>query len=80
MELTVLFPSGLQTSYGIHSGEIQRSHSTKEGIDLFEFELKKIEDIEPWGAPEKPSLSWFALTDGTFRVEVGERDSIALLT
>ena len=42
-------------------------------MNLFEFELKKIEDIEPWGAPEKPSLSWFALTDGTFRVEVGEQ-------
>jgi hypothetical protein len=40
---------------------------------LFEFELAKVEDIIPWGAPGQESLSWFALTDGWFRILVGEQ-------
>lgn len=30
---------------------------------LFQFQMQSLEKIEPWGG-EKPSLSWFGLTDG----------------
>ncbi|NUP10191.1 MAG: hypothetical protein HOW73_29425 [Polyangiaceae bacterium] len=39
-------------------------------MPLFEFELARIEDIEPWG---NRSLSWFELTDGRFRMPVGDQ-------
>lgn len=40
---------------------------------MFEFELYPVGEIETWGASEKPSLSWFALTYGWFRLNVGEQ-------
>ncbi|MBA4106658.1 MAG: hypothetical protein C0485_12950 [Pirellula sp.] len=40
---------------------------------IFEFELASVEDILPWGEPGEQSLSWFALTDGRFRVIVGDQ-------
>ncbi|MGC4093278.1 MAG: DUF5984 family protein [Polyangiaceae bacterium] len=40
---------------------------------LFEFELAKVEDIEPWQTGKGPDLSWFALTDGRFWMPVGDR-------
>lgn len=40
---------------------------------LFEFELDPVEQIVPWGLPDKPNLSWFALTLGQFRMPVGEQ-------
>lgn len=40
---------------------------------LFEFELARVEDIVPWDTPGGPSLSWFALTDGLFRMPVGNQ-------
>jgi hypothetical protein len=40
---------------------------------LFEFELARVEDIRPWGRAPELSLSWFALTDGWFRMPVGEQ-------
>ena len=43
------------------------------GMAIFEFELTHVEDILPWGEPGKQSLSWFALTDGRFRMVVGEQ-------
>lgn len=46
---------------------------TRYPMSLFHFELKTVEDIEPWGPPEEPSLSWFALTDGTFRINAGDQ-------
>lgn len=42
-------------------------------MPLFEFELARVEDITPWGEPGNRSLSWFALTDGTFRIAAGEQ-------
>ncbi len=30
------------------------------------FELRPLADIEPWGPPDRPSLSWFGLTDGHY--------------
>lgn len=40
-------------------------------MKLFEFELSPVESILPWGEEPNLSLSWFALTDGIFRVNVG---------
>jgi len=40
---------------------------------LFEFELANVEEILPWETAEGPSLSWFALTDGWFRMPVGDQ-------
>jgi hypothetical protein len=40
---------------------------------LFEFELANVEDIVPWETSDGPSLSWFALTDGRFRMPVGDQ-------
>lgn len=37
----------------------------------FRFDLAPIESISPWGAPNKPELSWFALTWGDFWIELG---------
>ena len=37
---------------------------------LFQFRLQSLEKIEPWGG-EKPSLSWFGLTDGEHWWETG---------
>jgi hypothetical protein len=38
---------------------------------LFEFELARVEDIVPWESEGVQVLSWFALTDGRFRMPVG---------
>lgn len=40
---------------------------------LFNFELFPTESIEPWGKSDAPTLSWFALTLGTFHMRVGEQ-------
>jgi hypothetical protein len=40
---------------------------------LFEFELTPVEEIAPWGCPDDPHLSWFALTLGQFRMPVGDQ-------
>lgn len=39
---------------------------------LFSFKLKPLSEIKPWGAPEHPSFSWHALTEGEFWIEAGE--------
>ena len=36
-----------------------------------EFELRAIDEIAPWGDAQNPSLSWFGLTDGLYRIGVG---------
>lgn len=40
---------------------------------LFEFELRPIEAIPPWGTPSNLSLSWFGLTDGFYRLKMGDQ-------
>ena len=40
---------------------------------LFEFDLDPVEEIVPWGSPDGPSLSWFALTLGQFRMPIGDQ-------
>ncbi len=42
-------------------------------MKLFQFEFKAVEEIVPWGSGEERSLSLFALTDGFFRMPVGEQ-------
>lgn len=39
---------------------------------LFEFELKPVEEIGPWGEEPNLNLHWFALTDGTFKINAGK--------
>jgi hypothetical protein len=39
---------------------------------LFDFKLRALDDIVPWGKPGALSLSWFSLTDGSFWLNVGD--------
>lgn len=41
-------------------------------MSVFRFELAAVEEITPWGLPNDPSLSWFALTLGDFWIELGD--------
>ena len=38
---------------------------------IFEFKLKLIDEIQPWGESPNQSLSWFGFTDGKYRLKVG---------
>ncbi len=38
---------------------------------LFDFKLRPINEISPWGEPPDLSLSWFGLTEGFYWLEVG---------
>lgn len=40
---------------------------------LFELDLARVQDIIPLAGADGPSLSWFALTDGSLRMRVGEQ-------
>jgi hypothetical protein len=39
---------------------------------LFEFKLKPLREVMPWGQEPKLSLHWFGLTDGIYYMNVGE--------
>jgi len=39
---------------------------------LFQFELRPLDQIQPWGEPEDPNLHWFGLTDGLYWIQAGE--------
>jgi Family of unknown function (DUF5984) len=39
--------------------------------ELFQFVLRPLDQIEPWGGREGPSLHWFGLTDGDFWLQAG---------
>jgi hypothetical protein len=39
---------------------------------LFQFELRALDQIQPWGAPEDPNLHWFGLTEGHYWIQAGE--------
>ncbi len=41
---------------------------------LFNFELERVEDIEPWGKGDDLSLTWFGLTDGWYWIRAGEEE------
>jgi hypothetical protein len=38
---------------------------------LFDFSLRSLNEIDPWGEPPNLSLSWFGFTDGFYRLKVG---------
>lgn len=38
---------------------------------LFDFKLRPLTEVKPWGGPDSPSLSWFGLTDGHYCIRVG---------
>jgi len=38
---------------------------------LFDFKLQPVDEITPWGEPPNLDLSWFALTYGFYRLNVG---------
>lgn len=38
---------------------------------IFDFTFDAIEDVRPWGNPKNLSISWFALTQGNYRLKVG---------
>lgn len=38
---------------------------------LFDFRLRPLDEIQPWGAPDDPNLHWFALSDGCYWLNVG---------
>ena len=40
---------------------------------LFEFELRPLKDVVPWGEPPNQRLSWFGLTDGIYYMNVGDQ-------
>lgn len=42
-------------------------------MPLFEFILKPLKDIHPWGSPDDPKLHWFGLTDGWYSMPVGSQ-------
>jgi hypothetical protein len=39
---------------------------------LFQFELRPLDQIQPWGEPEDPNLHWFGLTDGQYWIQAGD--------
>lgn len=39
---------------------------------LFQFELRALDQIQPWGTPGDPNLHWFGLTDGHYWIQAGE--------
>lgn len=40
---------------------------------LFEFELKPIKEVMPWGEAPNLRLHWFGLTDGIYYMNVGDK-------
>jgi len=38
---------------------------------LFDFRLRPLADVLPWGPTDAPCLHWFGLTDGWYRLNVG---------
>lgn len=39
---------------------------------LFQFALRPLAEVQPWGTPEDPNLSWFGLSDGTWWINAGD--------
>lgn len=38
---------------------------------IFEFKLRPVEEVHPWGEPPNQRLHWFGLTDGKYRIKAG---------
>jgi hypothetical protein len=43
-------------------------------MPLFNFMLRPVAEIQPWGGPERPSLSWFSLSDGWYWLELAGQE------
>ena len=41
-------------------------------MNLFEFKLRPLTEVEPWGEEPDLSLQWYGLTDGFYHMNVGE--------
>ncbi len=56
------------TSPSCYSGDRHLSHGAWHAcaVSLINFILRPIERIRPWGRPERPTLSWFSLSDGWY--------------
>ena len=39
---------------------------------IFDFTLDPIENVHPWGKPENLNIGWFVLTQGNYRLKVGD--------
>ncbi len=44
----------------------------------FRFELRPVAEVAPWGG-ERPTLSWFGLSDGWYWIELGDVDLLRYL-
>lgn len=40
---------------------------------LIEFMLRPLAEIQPWGPPDDPRLSWFGLSDGVWWINAGDQ-------
>lgn len=38
----------------------------------FQFKLRPVEQVQPWGGPTDPNLHWFGLTDGEYWIQAGD--------
>ena len=38
---------------------------------LFQFELRPLDQVEPWGGSADPNLHWLGLTDGEYWIQAG---------
>jgi hypothetical protein len=43
-------------------------------LTLFNFQLRALADVIPWGSAERPHLHWFGLTDGWYWLQMSERE------
>ena len=43
-------------------------------MPLFNFALRPVAEIQPWGGPDQPSLSWFSLSDGWYWLELAGQE------
>ena len=39
---------------------------------IFQFKLRPVEQVQPWGGPADPNLHWFGLTDGEYWIQLGD--------
>jgi hypothetical protein len=44
------------------------------GSSIFRFVLRPLDEVAPWGGPERPSLSWFGLSDGWYWLALGDEE------
>jgi len=40
-------------------------------MPLFNFSLRPLDQVQPWGSAPDLSLSWFSLTDGCYWIDAG---------